>query len=44
MKMALEGLKVVEVGNILAGPWCGHHAGGFSARRSSSRTAEKPVI
>lgn len=33
---ALEGLKVVEVGNILAGPWCWDDDGGFR-RLTSSR-------
>ena len=28
---ALEGLKVVEVGNILAGPWCGTMMADFGA-------------
>ncbi|MBF4695053.1 CaiB/BaiF CoA transferase family protein [Fusibacter ferrireducens] len=30
-KQALEGLKVVEVGNILAGPWCGTMMADFGA-------------
>ena len=29
---ALEGLKVVEVGNIVAGPWCGSMLADFGAR------------
>lgn len=28
---ALEGLKVVEVGNIIAGPWCGSMLADFGA-------------
>ena len=28
---ALEGLKVVAVGNILAGPWCGTMMADFGA-------------
>lgn len=32
MRQALEGLKVVEVGNILAGPWCGSMMADFGAR------------
>lgn len=31
-RQALEGLKVVEVGNILAGPWCGSMLADFGAR------------
>ncbi len=31
-KQALEGLKVVEVGNIIAGPWCGSMLADFGAR------------
>lgn len=30
-KQALEGLKVVEIGNILAGPWCGTMLADFGA-------------
>ena len=31
-RQALEGLKVVEVGNIVAGPWCGSMLADFGAR------------
>ena len=31
-RQALEGLKVVEVGNIIAGPWCGSMLADFGAR------------
>jgi len=31
MKQALEGLKVIELGNILAGPWCGTMMADFGA-------------
>ena len=31
-RQALEGLKVVEVGNIIAGPWCGTMMADFGAR------------
>lgn len=31
-RQALEGLKVVEVGNIIAGPWCGTLMADFGAR------------
>ena len=30
-RQALEGLKVIEVGNIIAGPWCGSMLADFGA-------------
>lgn len=32
MMQALEGLKVVEIGNVIAGPWCGSMLADFGAR------------
>ena len=40
---ALEGLKVVEVGNIIAGPWCGSMLADFGATVKTTGTAEVTV-